>query len=105
MPNPSRLIRERAETLPAGDATRGWPEGVAAEFETQHNKQNNDWTVALGNAELAFDNKLDMLRADMERQFGDSEERQKKILELLEALQDDLRKLAGANDVRNEAGP
>lgn len=90
MPNPSRLIRERAATLPEGDATRQWLEELATEFEQQHVKQNNELSAALGYAELAFDEKFDEVR----RRLDTSDERQRTILELLEQLQADVHALA-----------
>lgn len=58
--NPSRTLRKLAEALPNGDIKTGVLT-LAAELELQHNAQNNAFQGALSNAELGFENQLDVL--------------------------------------------
>lgn len=95
MPNPSRTLREIAD-LTHNPAIREKAEQLAAELELQHNRQNNEFGVALGMAELSFANQFDSLRAEIAGLRTDqdhSAERQRTILEMLETLQTDVRAL------------
>ncbi len=97
MPNPPRILREIAG-LTKNEAIKVKALELAAELETQHNQQNNNFQNALSNAELGIDNQLDELRKDIERirsTQSDAVERQLKMLEMLEDVQTAVRKLGG----------
>lgn len=91
--NPSARIREIAD-LAGNVQVRERLEALAAEFEHQHNDQNNTFSIVIGQLQVKFQDALDAFRKDMARAFGDNEERQKKILEMMEELQHDLRTLS-----------
>lgn len=93
MTNPSRTLREIASR--AQDAKIAeLASQLAAEFELQHNQQNNDFAGALGLAELALSDKLDALQVDVDAKLDTIEGRQDQMLKMLEDLQDSLRALA-----------
>lgn len=92
MTDPSRSLRELAE-LTTDPAIRSKVEQIADEFESQHNKQNNDFGAALGLAELGIDDKLDEIRADITRRLSDVDARQILMLKMLDEMQDSLRAL------------
>lgn len=97
MPNPARTLREIAALI-SNPKIRALAEHMAAELELQHNKQNNEFGIALGMAELGFANQFDALRTEIAALRTDQEhaaERQRTILEMLETLQADVRTLAG----------
>lgn len=79
-------------------------EVLAAEFETQHNNQNNHWSIVFGRLENSIQDELNAVRFDMTQAIGDVEVRQVKMLELLEHLQTDIRSLA-ARQVGGDGQP
>lgn len=90
--NPSARIREIAD-LAGNIEVRRRLEALAAEFEVQHNQQNNNFGIALGRLQLSFQEEMDILHRDIAQEFGDNEVRQKKILEMMEELQREMRAL------------
>lgn len=95
--NPSARIREIAD-LAGNIQVRDRLLALAAEFEVQHNRQNNEFGIVIGQLQLSFQEALDALRFDMAQEFGNSEVRQKKILEMMEQLQTDMRALPDRTD-------
>jgi hypothetical protein len=81
--------------LSSNDEIRAKINDLAAEFEMQHVAQNNLWGAALGNAELAIDNRFETLRLEIMERIDHLDVRQEKMLELLEELQESLRGLQG----------
>lgn len=90
MPNPPKRIREIAAKV-ENPVMRSELEALAAEFENQHNKQNGDWAVVIGNIE----NHLTAQIVSLQKEQGHSKQRQEKMLKLLESLQLELRALSG----------
>lgn len=91
--NPSIYIREIA-ALSVVPAVKERLEALAAAFEVQHNQQNNAWGITLGRMEISFTAALDAIRFDLTHKLGNSEARQKTMLEMLEQMQSDIRELA-----------
>lgn len=116
--NPSHTVRKLAAGLAALpiDERRALLEQFADELAVQHNQQNNAFAVALGRAEENWHEDLTKLARELRQGLADVrhalrehvddsgqqrqeilgkvetvEERQRKILELLEGLQDELR--------------
>lgn len=83
--NPSTTLREIA-TIAANPVVKARLEQLASEFEVQHNQQNNNWAVALGRAQLTweeglqdlrldFANKLESILIEMRKEFRDIDTR------------------------------
>lgn len=90
--NPSRTLREIAE-LSSNPVVKAKIEEFAVDLEAQHNRQNNLWSAALGNAELAIDNRFDTLRTEIMERISDMDARQLQMLKMLEDLQTELHAL------------
>jgi hypothetical protein len=82
--NPSQTIRLIAADASPEVAVR--LEQLASEFELQHNQQNNNWAIALGQAQLTweaglvnmrldFANKLELILIEMRKEFRDVDSR------------------------------
>jgi hypothetical protein len=80
--NPSETLRRIAK-ITASPEAKQLALQLAAELEEQHNRQNNAFQVALGNAELGWANQLDMIF----KRLDQHDARDEKILEMLGALQ------------------
>lgn len=89
--NPSTRIREIAD-LAGNIEVKERLLTLASEFEVQHNQQNNQWQITFGQLQNKVEEQFEALRFDMDQAFGESEIRQNKILELMEALQEELRR-------------
>ena len=61
--NPSQTIRDIA-AIANNPVVKQRLEELAAEFEVQHNQQNNNFGIALGMAQNTWEQGLDDLRAD-----------------------------------------
>ena len=61
--NPSTTLREIAQ-IASNPVVQQRLEQLAAEFEVQHNQQNNNFGIALGMAQNTWEQGLDDLRAD-----------------------------------------
>lgn len=88
--NPSSRIREIADSAPT-EEVKNRLLGLAAEFETQHNNQNNQWAIVFGQLQNKVEEMFAAMRFDMNQAFGDQEVRQNKLLEMMERLQQDMR--------------
>lgn len=80
--NPSQTLREIAD-IAQNPTVKERLTKLAAEFETQHNQQNNNWAIALGRAQNTWEQALDDLRLDL---LAKLDERNKEIIERLDAL-------------------
>lgn len=104
MSNPSKTIREIA-THASTPEMRQLLDGLAAEFEIQHNNQNGQWGVVFGQLQNAIADELKAMRFDLNQGLGDSEARQQKMLDLLQETQREVHALAqrqlGGNDGRD----
>lgn len=62
--NPSQTLRELAQ-IARNPIVQERLTQLAAEFELQHNQQNNNWGVALGMAQNTWEQALADLRSDL----------------------------------------
>lgn len=62
--NPSSTLREIAQ-IATNPVVKDRLEQLAAEFEVQHNQQNNNFGIALGMAQNTWEQGLQDLRTDM----------------------------------------
>lgn len=97
--NPSTRIREIAD-LAGNIEVKERLEQLAAEFEVQHNQQNNQFASVIGRVELKVQEEIDALRFDINQAFGDSEARQRQMLKMMEALQTELRSQRATGDAK-----
>ena len=87
--NPSATVRDIA-ALASTPEVKERLEKLAAEFEIQHNQQNNEFGIVIGQLQLRIQEEMEAIRFDMRQAFGDVEARQVKMLEMMEQLQADL---------------
>ena len=80
--NPSQTLREIAE-LAQNPSIKARLMQLAAEFETQHNQQNNNFGIALGRAQNTWEQSLTDFRHDL---LAKMDQRDKAIIERLDAL-------------------
>jgi hypothetical protein len=71
--NPSHTLREIA-AIATNPIVKDRLEQLAAEFEVQHNQQNNNWAVALGQAQNTWEQGLDDLRRDLAQRIDGLEQ-------------------------------
>lgn len=92
MPDPSKTLREIAEMI-THEELRQKVQILAAQFELQHNQQNNAFQGVIGNAELSFANQFDTICAEIEALRvgqGHADEHQHTIEAMLAAIRADL---------------
>jgi hypothetical protein len=71
--NPSHTLREIA-AIASNPVVKERLEQLAAEFEVQHNQQNNNFGIALGMAQNTWEQGLDDIRQDMASKIGKLEQ-------------------------------
>ena len=85
--NPSQTLREIA-SIAQNPVVKERLTQLAAEFEAQHNQQNNNWGIALGMAQNTWEQGLDDLRRDL---LARIDQRDSVIIGRLDALLDYIR--------------
>jgi hypothetical protein len=94
--DPAARIRELAELHPVLEIQEKMRE-VAAELEIQHSRLTDRMQATIGMTDLNLRDHIEQLvatlRADLDERMTNSDERQRTILEFLEALQADVQKL------------
>jgi hypothetical protein len=101
--NPSVTLREIA-ALTGNTRIQKLATQLAEEFEHQHNRQNNAFQVALGHAELGWDDRLTAFRNELTERLENTDARQIQMLAMLEDLQTELRALAHRIGSASEVG-
>src|SRR4051812_7387564 len=84
--NPSATIRALATQASTPEA-KALFEALAAEFETQHNQQNNNWQITFGKLQNAVAEEMKALRFDLGHELGQREAREREILTVLGEIQ------------------
>lgn len=99
--NPSQTLRDIA-SIAANPVVKARLELLASEFEIQHNQQNNNWAIALGQAQntweaaldnmkLDFLNKLELILIEMRKEFRVIADQERETIAAIEQLQVSLR--------------
>lgn len=99
--NPSQTLRDIA-SIAANPVVKERLELLASEFEIQHNQQNNNWAIALGQAQntweaaldnmkLDFLNKLELILIEMRKEFRMIAAQEREAIAAIEQLQSSLR--------------
>src|SRR5262245_45699684 len=101
MTDPSRLLRDYAESCyPAGDPRRLRLAALADALEQQHNQQNNNWTGALGMAELAIEDRIAAAVRELRAEMASASAQRRQILVMLEVLQEEVHRLQDGDNAQ-----